>query len=684
MYMLTRTRILLGTLAALSIAGTMQCGLLGSHAEDSTDILPPPTPDAVSSVSCAAVPICPPRQVARGCDCVEPAGWMDLSSTPAHSFMIFDLVNLDGRSVWMAGSRGLLLHSVDGGKSFGAIDPRTQDSFSGLSVLRDQHIVLTSSVSRRVTLSSDGGLTFTQSSTGPEGLGKCVLEESEAILCGDAGDHGQVYLYQPMNDRFVPLLQGLDRRGNTQLLIGHKLILAQWSQGGTAPLLLRSTDGGETFVESPSLPATMLSGYLAPDDQTVLIAHSEGVYRSEDGAKSFSSVLTAPGRGMQVSCSRDGLCLLAVGQVDFVGKYMKSYTDLWRSTDRGRTWLAPTGSRINQLPRAVGAGSAQHGIVVAGEVSITEDGGTSTTVVSQQSIELVMGQNSFRTVFLELAIPSPGLGYAVTRMVGSYWPVFAVGQLLNDARQFVAWQSTSGRSIPLAVVDERRLFIGRYDSEIPSYVLDRSADGGKTWLHTQVPAELLELVFSNGERGLLRGSSSLFRTLDAGASIEPVSLPVGFVPSSVAFVGDTALLVGGAGTVLKSADAGKTFVATRNSGGGPLRSVSLGADGKVAWAGGESLLLLSTNGGETWSEQSLPVDVTSVKQVLALSPQEMLVLSPSTLDYSPDRGQTYQRLYWVQDSNTESMITVAVRDRAVYLSTTLGLFRRQLPSPPRS
>jgi photosystem II stability/assembly factor-like uncharacterized protein len=153
----------------------------------------------------------------------------------------------------------------------------------------------------------------------------------------------------------------------------------------------------------------------------------------------------------------------------------------------------------------------------------------------------------------------------------------------------------------------------------------KSADRGATWqtLDTGVKRELLSVHFATAERGVAVGDFGVMvRTEDGGKTWSKVPLPTDIVlPEDIAEIvdpGDVLLydvefatpergwVVGEFGVILVTNDGGKTWTPQKSPVGTTLFGVHF-ADAEHGWATGiEQVLLRTTDGGETWTQTEVP------------------------------------------------------------------------------
>lgn len=114
--------------------------------------------------------------------------------------------------------------------------------------------------------------------------------------------------------------------------------------------ILKSTDAGNTWtnIVGPFLRATIGALAISPADSNVLLCSSNlGIYRSSDGAATWTSVLAGTGTSVLFDPSNGSIAYAALGNVNG-----NPVNGVYRSADGGQTWTLLTGSGANALPTA--------------------------------------------------------------------------------------------------------------------------------------------------------------------------------------------------------------------------------------------------------------------------------------------------------------------------------------------
>ncbi len=343
-----------------------------------------------------------------------------------------------------------------------------------LLVLAPDHWLLTTHLEgAEIWETTDGGLTWTEHYFARDlGFMAIVQLPSGRIVCSD--DIGNI---RWSDDLGVTLHLGtVDHSrphggiGSVDL-ISHRVdgaifALSDASSYPDPDLLLRSDDGGLTWMPVPLPPTNGVDGMAWLDADTGLAAGYNSIARTTDGGATWTLLALAPGgriRSVALPAADRWFCAAANGGTGDAGG------DILRSTDGGLTWAPaggglPTGTMNSWLVEFDDGGLLGFASGYIGDIKRTYrtlDGGVTWSLVS--ALETIQ----------DVAFPEPGT-------------VVAVGGF-------------------------------------SSY---RSTDGGATWTSTALPRTTRGVVFADASRGLAWGSSAAFlATEDGGLTWESVPTP---------------------------------------------------------------------------------------------------------------------------------------------------------------
>ena len=177
--------------------------------------------------------------------------------------------------------------------------------------------------------------------------------------------------------------------------------------------------------------------------------------------------------------------------------------------------------------------------------------------------------------------------------------IYAVAPLqgIRSADGGATWTDLPRKHSGVGIVlgDDNLVLIGGFGGRI-----HRSTDGGKTWREIQTADDaMIAGIALDGRRGVAVGRSILLTT-DGGASWRRVKAPkVNYY--GVAIRGQTIVVAGGAGLVVRSDDGGQTWTEHWLPKQALLTGAAFANDRVVVIATSEGSLLRSTDAGRNWS-----------------------------------------------------------------------------------
>jgi len=204
-----------------------------------------------------------------------------------------------------------------------------------------------------------------------------------------------------------------------------------------------------------------------------------------------------------------------------------------------------------------------------------------------------------------------------------------------------------------------------------------SADGGLTWtrrLDAGMPGQiaLSKVAFANASLGLAAGFGGVWRTADGGATwVAVAGVPSRVVSAyygGIAWVnGSTALIYGAQGALLRSTDAGLTWVDV--SAAGLVENyydLSFNSAGVGIAVGGAGQVARSTNFGATWQAVATGMSTNTHANAVAFADANTVVVLGGLFEVarSTDAGQTWTAGFRPGDSN---------QYRLRFASATLGI-----------
>ena len=340
--------------------------------------------------------------------------------------------------------------------------------------------------------------------------------------------------------------------------------------------VLSTTDAGRTFTRRTTVPGGASTDMVCPGPQTCFVTAGATIQRTRDGGESWTQVHagTVQLNGIAVA---DAQTMYAVG----------NGLTVLKSDDGGATWRRKpvAGVPVSNLTR-VRCGSAATCLITQLGTPLlrTADGGD--TFVSVQASDDRPFGIEFASATRALAVGELG-SVEVSDDGGETWTTVG-GRIRGGFRVLHAASPTVA-------------YAGGLEG-----VLARTVDGGQTWRNVSAPssAAVIGIAAPTGERVfVLAADGSLQRSDNGGASYRLLNASRRRPRAIVAVDADRVLLVGPVG-IRRSTDGGERFTtlaAVRNA-------VLLGAESAgpavVAW--GPKRLLLSRNGGASWSSLRRP------------------------------------------------------------------------------
>ena len=587
------------------------------------------------------------------------------------------------------GNKGTILRSSNYGSSWKAV--KSGVSFNLSSVLAPgKNVFVVAGFSDKFLLSVDGGNTFEQRPFGDTntyskmtlispaeilafGGGRATLGQSRLSLQtyrtygtfygvafhnGTSGDPQALavgsfsgYLYRS-DDRgrtwhpvFLPVdttLRAVSLFGNNALAVGY---------GGT---ILRSTDRGKTWTKVSSPTTSSLYGVSLFNNNAVAVGASKTLLYSSDAGKTWKS-LTAPSPPSSYSA------LYSVSLKDKDALAVGSSGWMISSSDGGKTW-----KRINSGLTS----STLYDVIMYYLTSVSSKiavGASGTIVYTHPSL------NGQWKVIKRASSSLYGVGvdYSSAVAVGSS------GTLLYSSNRMNLWSPILG--LPnISIRDAFRNYLNDiYLAVGGNSLILRSLNLGKSWYSPLIPSvTLYAAVFANQNIAFAFGDYGvILRSPDAGLSWYLSATPTtsslrGAAKDSAGVI----VAVGTSGTVIRSADGGKTFSKLSSSSAGTLSSlysVASPGSGIFVAVGSGSTIIRSINGGLSFSKVSSPVSYRTLYAIDCKGNLCVIAGSSGTILRSTTSGASFSK---VSSPTSFTLYSVAVgSNKNVVIGGSLGV-----------
>jgi photosystem II stability/assembly factor-like uncharacterized protein len=444
-------------------------------------------------------------------------------------------------------------------------------------------------------------------------------------------------------------------------------------------MLLHTTDGGASWQLSLTVPTSFLSARFA-DPSTGWVEAQDGdfatLYTTTDGGQSWSSALSVPeeySSGYTALVVPQGgsrallfWTLLSAGdQGDLVG------TRIWRTSDGGLTWSAPTLLKGAQIRNAAFASPEQGWAVEEGNrLWGTSDGGASWQVV--QTAPAGWTLQDVASVGSDIWAVSSG-GSLHSADGGKSWSKLPglAGARVSFADPQDGWITVAGKYLhttdggrtwavvcpgsPTAFDELTAVSGGTVWAVGGGYIL-KSRDVGRHWKRLTRPFGLVAVAALNAKQAWAVGKKGrILHTADGGThwtrQTSGVKVNLGHVVFADARYGWAA---GAKGTLLRTIDGGRHWLAKRIHAAGSATIGQLSfADDRHGLALASLLharLLKTSNGGRTWSLSQLPIDSDRPTAAIMLDATHALLIAfnPTVADHAhfwttSDGGATWQQ-----------------------------------------
>ncbi len=485
---------------------------------------------------------------------------------------------------WTTSSGGRLLHTTDGGATWGSLNPEPGQSL-------------------RFKDGPGPGISFVGASNGWVIGTSGTMEEpaGAAIFSTTNGGASWTQTNIPGADYGIGI-QFLDANH------GWALIGTGTFPTSITGAVIRTTDGGGSWNTAHTTAAQEVVLYISFVSASEGWAVQDSVDASGDFVPPFKILHTTDGGSnwsTQFTASTGGEFEVIQFTDALNGWMCGSDARLMKTTNGGALWSDVTtcvdpGARNDALfflDANTGWVAGNSGGGGGSSIARTTDGG-STWSCANPGLSYMVSDLWFEDATHGWAVAYGG-GVARTTDGGDTWTVLSSNAASNTGRlESVAALDKFGGADLWAVGDFGDIL--------------HSGDGGAHWaVQGNAIKPLYGIAFASATQGLLVGDgATIRRTINGGAAWLPPANPVPIPPIPLFEVAypstGAAFAVGSSGTILNSSDGGDTWVNQTSTVALDLYSVFF-RDASEGWAvGAFGVIVHTTNGGGTWAPQTSP------------------------------------------------------------------------------
>ena len=393
---------------------------------------------------------------------------------------------------------------------------------------------------------------------------------------------------------------------------------------GDGGIVLLTSDGGATWTRQTVRPATNLPDTVCADGHGWAIGENGAIFTSTDLGASWGAHALPAGTRLTGVAFPDATHGWAVG--DFQAGDREFWTsDSWDDVDRSASVIMTTSSggaswRLQASPtgvrglESVAFADAAHGWAVGYTYDPAED-----------------GSGTYRAAIV------------ATSDGGATWSTQTVPSGVDTLRDVDFVDALHGWAVGYSTAADGATING---------AVVATSDGGATWKRQTVPSGtdwLSSVDFADLSHGwaVVRGTDAILTTSDGGATWALKNAPTGGLPQylyGVAFADPQHGLVVGItetdwedhAVVVRTADGGETWNRRQLGSSGKLLGADL-LDASHGWAVGDGACV-TTDGGATWSEQTLPSGTGSLSDVDIVDGTHGWAVGDAALEHSVGTG----------------------------------------------
>jgi photosystem II stability/assembly factor-like uncharacterized protein len=414
--------------------------------------------------------------------------------------------------------------------------------------------------------------------------------------------------------------------------------------------LLHTGDGGLSWQTQLTAPGFSFRLVRFSDATSGWAVAEEGdyveLYTTRDGGKTWTQVavpqgnytfntLTAQGPGAALLVQQEWQS--GIGNGDDYG------SRLWRTSDYGAHWSAPTALRKSWIS-GVTFTSAQRGWAIDsyGPVWATSDGGSNWHKSS--------------------AFPTNSGVRAITSVGNDVWATGRFGTL-HSADGGESWRklsAASGYQISFA-------------NSLDGWIVDGAAylhttNGGRSWQHlSDAPKAGPSTLVGTGSGAVWGAAGCVIKSPDYGRHWQRVTQR-SHLAAVAAIDARQAWAVGPKGLIIHTADGGRHWSVQPSGTARDLSDVVF-VDAKHGWAGGQKLILRTLDGGRHWAKHYTKVGYTITLSFADAQHGIALPLNRSVIFITSDGGRTWSTSSFSSLNYHATAVVMKDATHALLLST---------------
>ncbi|MBN2025818.1 MAG: hypothetical protein JW854_03485 [Actinobacteria bacterium] len=386
--------------------------------------------------------------------------------------------------------------------------------------------------------------------------------------------------------------------------------------------ILKTTDGGASWVSLPSGTDLDLAAVSAANQSVIYVTGDEGIIlKTVDGGASWSQ-----------HYEPDANMIYGVDAVNANVAWIASEGNaavggvVMRTTNGGTTWEDKTPGTFPILSDIDALSADFAWLCGPGAISKTTDGGTN------WDMETLPVETYFTAIQVFDTNKAMVVGYA--------------GTVLRTENGGTNWNQVDiDRSLQLNDLsftnDETGWVVGEQG------LVARTGDGGANWdyQHSKAQEPLLGICASSTDQAWVSGQFGvLLRTYDGGTNWNRLSMGDTDVLFDICVAGNRTLwAVGADANILKTNDGGNRWFSQVSPSSVDYYGVGAGS-ARTAWAVGEGgTIINTTDGGASWTTQSSGVS-TTLWSVAAVDSATAWAAGPGALLRTGDGGTSWQKV----------------------------------------